>query len=305
MNYDITLLTERRYLQAKKGNPYTANVVLEDQLMVDALGAKGLRVNRVAWDDPHFDWSSTKYALFRAVWDYFDRLDEFRQWYQNTAKHTRFINSRALIDWNIDKHYLQELVTKGVNIPGTLFIEAGTATDLSSAIEEAKDRFNINSDEFVLKPCVAGGARHTYKFHYTERDNYHEVFKQLVAKEAMMLQEFQKNVVLEGEVSLMLFNGTYTHAILKQAKPGDFRVQDDYGGSVIPYSPNEEAIAFAKHAMLACPELPLYGRADMFKDNSGNWALAELEIFEPELWFRFYPEAAEVMAKKIKDTLFS
>ena len=216
----------------------------------------------------------------------------------------QFINSKALIDWNIDKHYLQELEEKGINIPNTLFIEAGTSTDLYSTLEEAKDDFNIHSGEFVLKPCIAGGARHTYKFNDAERDKYSAIFAKLIANEAMMLQEFQKNVVLEGEISLMFFNGTYTHAILKQAKAGDFRVQDDYGGSVTAYSPSEEAIAFGKKAMLACPELPLYGRADIFKDNVGKWALAELEIFEPELWFRFYPEAAQVMAKQIKDRLF-
>ena len=27
-------------------------------------------------------------------------------------------------------------------------------------------------------------------------------------------------------------NGIYTHAVLKKAKSGDFRVQDDFGGSV-------------------------------------------------------------------------
>lgn len=305
MKYDVTLLTDPRYLYPKEEDPYVDNVLVEDELVTNALVAEGLHVNRVAWDDPDFDWSSTRYALFRAVWDYFNRIDEFTEWYRNTAKSTRFINSKTLIDWNIDKHYLQELEDKEVTIANTLFIEKGTSTDLLDAITQLKDRFKLNSDEYVLKPCIAAGSRHTYKFHLSEWEAYATIFRDLIAREAMMLQEFQKNVVTEGEVSLMLFNGVYTHAILKQAKAGDFRVQDDYGGSVAPYTPEKEAIAFAKQAMNACPETPLYGRADIFKDNLGNWALAELEIFEPELWFRFCPEAAQVMAKQLKETLFS
>ena len=39
---------------------------------------------------------------------------------------------------------------------------------------------------------------------------------------------------------------------------------------------------------------------DIFKDNDGKWALAELEIFEPELWFRNRPEAALILAEIIK-----
>ena len=116
----------------------------------------------------------------------------------------------------------------------------------------------------------------------------------------MMLQEFQENIVSEGEMSLMLFDGEYSHAVLKIAKPGDFRVQDDYGGSVHDYKPSTAEIEFAKKVIHACPELPTYARVDIFKDNYGKWALAELEIFEPELWFRNRHEAASVLAGIIK-----
>src|SRR5690606_17364865 len=91
------------------------------------------------------------------------------------------------------------------------------------------------------------------------------------------------------------------HAVLKIAKPGDFRVQDDFGGSVHEYDPSKEQIAFAEKVVNAAPELPVYARVDMFKDNNGDWALAELEIFEPELWFRRNPKAAEILAQAVKE----
>ena len=305
MKFDVVILTDPRYLNPEKRNVYIENVLLEDQLVLEAFDTLGIKATRKAWDDPSFDWTNTKYALFRATWDYFDRFEEFSKWYQNTSKLTQFINSKELIDWNIDKHYLKELETKGVNIPNTIIVESGELLDLKEAIEKANSAFSTVCDDFVLKPCISGGARHTYKFHKSDWQKHNPIFKELVAHEAMMLQEFQHNIVSEGEISLMLFNGQYTHSVLKVAKSGDFRVQDDFGGSVHDYNPSKEQIEFAKSVVEAAPELPMYARVDIFKDNNGKWALAELEIFEPELWFRICPEAANTMAKAIYEKYFA
>lgn len=301
--FDITLLTDSKHLHPKEDDLLVSNVLKEDQLVADALKNEGLKVNRVSWDDPDFDWSSTKYALFRAVWDYFERYEEFSNWFKATAAKTTFINSQELINWNIDKHYLKDLNEKGVNIPKTLFVEKGENLSLLTALGKAKN-LGVNSDNFVLKPCVAGGARHTYRFHFSDWQKHDAIFRELISKEAMMVQEFQKNIVSEGEVSMMVFNGEYTHAVLKQAKKGDFRVQDDWGGTVHGYKPSQEEIDFSINAFEQCPEKPSYGRADIFKDNEGNIALAELEIFEPELWFRMHPEAATILAESIKKQFF-
>ena len=55
------------------------------------------------------------------------------------------------------------------------------------------------------------------------------------------------------------------------------------------------------HVVKACKELPLYARVDIFKDNNNRMALAELELVEPELWFRHHPNAAMILAEAIKD----
>ncbi len=300
MVYDVVVLTDSRYLSPEKDNIYVSNVILEDDLVLKALEKKGLSVTRKAWDDLKFDWKTAKYALFRATWDYFDRFDEFFKWFERTKKLTHFINSASLIQWNIDKHYLKDLEAKGVNIPNTLYIERGAKTNLAESIAKAKETLGFQSKDLVLKPCIAGGARHTYKFPEEQHKDLESIFRELIGKESLMLQEFQKNIVSEGEVSLMVFNGAYSHAVLKIAKPGDFRVQDDYGGTVHDYTPSNAEIEFATNAVHACTEIPAYSRVDIFMDNDGNWALAELEIFEPELWFRNHPEAADVLAGIIK-----
>lgn len=294
--FDVIVLTDHRYLK-DSDDPYKHNVYYEDALVVNALIAEGLYVDRKAWDDPNFDWSSTRTIMFRSTWDYFDRFEAFSKWLSAVTEQTTLINSEQLIRWNIDKHYLINIHAKGVHIPETEFIEVGTEVTLKEL------HHKLGWHATVIKPCISGAARHTYKLTLENLEQHEGIFKTLIEQEAMMLQPFQHHIVSEGEISMMVFNGQFTHAVLKQAKAGDFRVQDDFGGSIHTYIPTSNEIAFAEQAITACPELPLYARVDIFRDNAGQIAVSELELIEPELWFRRYPEATQILAKAVKEKL--
>jgi acyl carrier protein phosphodiesterase/glutathione synthase/RimK-type ligase-like ATP-grasp enzyme len=294
--FDCVVLTDQRYLNKGK-DQYTQNVYTEDDLVLKALKNEGLNATRLAWDDTNFDWSNTKTILFRTTWDYFDRFDEFSIWLENVSKQTLLLNSETIIRWNIDKHYLNDLKAKNIHIAETFFIEKNTTKTLKEIHK------SLNWKETVLKPCISGAARHTYKLNEENIEKHETIFKKLINKEALMLQPFQHNIVNKGEISLMVFNGTFTHAVLKKAKAGDFRVQDDFGGSVHDYKPTKDEITFAENAVKACIELPIYARVDVFEDNNGKIALSELELIEPELWFRKHPEAATILAKAISKLL--
>ena len=291
--YDCVILTDQRYLNDSKTDVYKHNVYYEDRLVYHALEELGLKTLRLAWDDLLFDWSTTKSVLFRTTWDYFDRFEEFSKWLEKVSKQTTLLNSDAIINWNIDKHYLLDLQKNGVHIAESHFIEQGSKVTLEQL------HHILNWENTVLKPCVSGSARHTYKLNLENLEKHEAIFQELISNEAMMLQPFQYNIVDKGEISMMVFNGEFTHAILKKAKAGDFRVQDDFGGSVHNYNPTKEEIEFAENCVNACFELPIYARVDIFEDNKGDIALSELELIEPELWFRHYPEAAKLLAKAV------
>lgn len=292
--YDVVILTDHRYVHPKEINEYNRTVLLEDKLVQKALEKLELKTHRISWDDVHFDWSSTHYALFRTTWDYYYRFQEFSKWLDKVSKETKLINSEQLIRWNIDKRYLKDLENKGVPIPPTVVIEKGSKTTLQTIHQQYQLK------DTVLKPVFSGSARHTYRLNKENLAHYEATFQELVAQESMLLQTFQHNIITEGEKSLMLFNCEYTHAVLKVAKRGDFRVQDDFGGSVHEYHPTEDEIAFAENAVNACDEKPIYARVDILNDNDGRIALVELELIEPELWFRHRPGAAEKLAIAIK-----
>ena len=132
--FDIVILTDNRYVNPTTTNWYIDQVLLEDQLLQTALEDKGLNVCKKDWADSNFDWTKTKYAIFRTTWDYFDRFDEFLSWLDQTKNKTTFINSAEVINWNIDKHYLQDLTTNNINIAPTLFIEKGDYAITDAAI---------------------------------------------------------------------------------------------------------------------------------------------------------------------------
>jgi glutathione synthase/RimK-type ligase-like ATP-grasp enzyme len=116
----------------------------------------------------------------------------------------------------------------------------------------------------------------------------------------MLLQEYLSDINLNGEISLIMIGGEYTHAVRKTAKKGDFRVQDDHGGKVNKYNAKESEIKFANKCLEACPYKTTYARVDIIYDNNNEPSLSELELIEPELWFRNNKNSAKLLANKIK-----
>lgn len=317
---DVVILTDKRYAgQPSSKGPvagYVDNLLLEDRLVADALRELGLDVDRRAWCDASMDWNRTRSAVFRTTWDYFDRWNEFSPWLENTARQTRLFNAPALVRWNLDKHYLQDLDRTGVVVVPTTYVDQGAHVPLSQAADAH------GWSKVVIKPAIAGGAVDTYLVNLQDdahvlspqppnQEHRETLWHNLVAKQDMLVQPFLTNVVRAGEVSLVWIDGKVTHGVLKQAKSGDFRVQDDHGGTVNLIDVDTEMASLAQGIMDQCLSLcsernwepPLYARVDVMRGEGGEWMLSELEMVEPELWFRFCPEAAHILAKAIKERL--
>ena len=299
MNYDVIVLTEEKYVNPPKTDWYVEQVLKEDQLVMDALERLNLKVAKKDWADPNFDWSTTKTILFRSTWDYFHRFSEFEPWLNKVSKLTKLINPAAQILWNMDKHYMQDLAEKGLPIVDGHYIKRG-ATESLTAIHQ-----KLGWTETGIKPTVSGAARHTYRLNPDNYAEHEALFSKLIRDEDFILQPFQKNVLTKGETSHVVIGGKYSHSILKMAKEGDYRVQDDHGGTIHDYAASESEIAFAEKAVATCDILPLYARVDVIWDNNDQLALIELELIEPELWFRENEFAADKLAATIKKVHFS
>jgi len=295
MTADVALLTERRYT-ATAADPddwYLGNILQEDGLLQAALERVGLSSVRVDWSRPDVDWSAFRCVVFRTTWDYFDRFDEFAAWLDRVEGQARLCNAGSTVRWNMDKHYLADLQARGVDVVPSRFIERGSPLSLHDWLDAT------GWDDAVVKPCVSGAARLTYRINRANASEVDAVVRPYLAAEAFLLQPFEAGVQRHGEDSLIVFGGRYSHAVKKLPKAGDFRVQDDHGGTVRPHQPTPEQIAMAERAMAACHPAPAYGRVDLVQGTAGRLAVMELELIEPELWMRLRPEAATAFAAAI------
>ncbi len=296
---DVALLTERRYTAptAAADDWYFGNILADDRHLQDALRASGLSSVRIDWSRPDVDWSQFRCAAFRSTWDYFDRFAEFSTWLDRIERQTRLCNDAVTVRWNADKHYLADLATRGVPVVPLRFLERGSADELPDILAAT------GWDDAIVKPCVSGAARHTYRVSRANAGDIDAIVRPLLTTESFIVQPFQTDVLTRGEVSLVAIDGRFSHAVRKVPARGDFRVQDDYGGTLHAHEPPAEEVELAERAVAACRPLPAYARVDAVRDNDGRFAVMELELIEPELWLRRHPPAASALADAIARTV--
>jgi glutathione synthase/RimK-type ligase-like ATP-grasp enzyme len=98
----------------------------------------------------------------------------------------------------------------------------------------------------------------------------------------------------------MLFDGEYSHAVVKRPKSGDFRVQEYHGGvTTACNAPPTGAIQLAQQALAAAPVRTAYARVDIIPDDEGTLRIMELELIEPSLFLDHAPDAGRAFTRSI------
>ena len=196
-------------------------------------------------------------------------------------------NPVPLLRWNSDKRYLAELGERGIGVIPTRLVEALD----EAALADARADYG---DTLVVKPPVSAAADGTFKIGASD-----PVPDDALGR-TMMVQPFISSVADEGEYSIMIFGGRFSHAIVKRPKAGDYRVQPHLGGSESRCDPPAGAIELARAALAAAPATATYARVDMVRDEAGNLAVIELELIEPALWLQHAPDGGASFAEAVK-----
>lgn len=243
----------------------------------EALSRGGIEVEPRSWKDPG-DLSGFDLVMPLVAWGYHFEPERWHALLDRLeAEGPKVLNPVPLLRWNSDKRYLAELGRKGIAVIPTRIAEQLD----EAALAEARAEFG---EELVIKPPVSASADGTHRL------QPHEPLPDESRGRAMMIQPFLRSVAEEGEYSIMLFNGEYSHAIVKRPKAGDYRVQPHLGGSEQPCTPPPGSIDLAKAALAAAPAEAAYARVDMIRDGSGALAIIELELIEPALWLQHAPD---------------
>ena len=252
-----------------------------------ALTAAGIVVEPRQWTDPG-DLAAFDVVLPLVAWGYhlqhprwlalLDRME---------AERVAVINPVPLLRWNSDKSYLAELGAAGVPTVATIAVE--TLDD--AALDAARGAFA--TDVVVIKPPVSASADGTFRLARGEPLPIGARGKR------MLIQPYLPGIARDGEYSLMLFGGDYSHAIVKRPKPGDFRVQPHLGGTDTACRAPDGGIELARAALAAAPAPATYARVDMIADEEGVLRIMELELIEPALWLDHAPDGGRMFVAAI------
>ena len=201
------------------------------------------------------------------------------------------LNPVPLLRWNSDKCYLAELADKGLPVVPTLLVEAID----EAALDEARTDFG---ETLVIKPPVSAAADGTHLLRPGDP------LPEAARGQAMMVQPYLPSVAEEGEYSLLLFGGRFSHAIVKRPKPGDYRVQPHLGGREEPCPAPDDAVEIAEAALAAAPAAAAYARVDLVRGLDGKLAVIELELIEPSLWLEHAPDGGDSFVEAIRAAAF-
>jgi glutathione synthase/RimK-type ligase-like ATP-grasp enzyme len=272
------------------------NLTDDDRFLLGPLVDRGIQAEPAVWNDPSHDWSSNGAVVIRSCWDYHFRPEGFLRWIADLeAANIPIFNRAPLIRWNADKTYLRDLEARNIAIVPTFWAEDNGAIRLEDKLRE------FDWPKAVVKPRISATAYRTQLVTAADAAVAQPLFDDLRRGPGVMLQKFMDSIASEGEWSVIFFDGAFSHAVLKKPKPGDFRVQSDFGGSAQLTEPPEHVLSSATQAVEAVAPT-LYARVDGVVDE-GKFRLMELELIEPALFLGDHPQAPARFANAIAGAL--
>ncbi len=257
-------------------------------LALPAMAARGVTAEVVCWDDGDVDWASYELVLLRSAWDYVPRFAEFMTWARRISALTRLLPPLEVIERNTDKRYLRDLHRAGIPIVPTHWLEPGSEASGSALVR-------LGWSRVVVKPAISSGSRDTIVT--TDMAEAAEHAAQILAGgRPVLVQPYLDAVDHAGEVSVVVIDGTPSHAIRKVPT----LTVGGYGDASEAVELAPDLLAAVERVLAAEPlaeGLP-FVRVDVVHDGT-DWLVMELELTEPLLFLGYAGGAAERFAAAV------
>ena len=262
-------------------------ITVSDRLYAEALERRGFSVVGAPWDGPRTAFDGAAAVVIRSTWGYYRASDAFRDWTEAMAAASRLFNPIGLVRWNLRKDYIGKLAAASVRVPQTHFV-ACTVETIDKVFAET------GWSRAVVKPLTGASG---YSVELVAREGIAGAVSRLAAEaraSGVLVQEFLPEIA-DGELSLVYFDGIFSHAVRKRPPQGEFRVNSRFGATRSAERPSRAVMEQGAAALRTLPELPLYARVDgVVRD--GQLIVIEVEVLEPALFLDFDPGSAERFA---------
>ena len=270
--------------------------------LTDALVALGPEVVSVPWEEPDVDWLASDLVLIRSPWNYSDRPAEFRRWLSARRDCANFHNPVAVIEWNIEKRYLEDLESAGVRVVPTRF--CGDMRSFDEAVEA------IDAAEIVVKPSMSAGSRRTGRFERRSIAARGLAERILDHGFEVMVQPHLRSVDREGEIGTVFIDGERSHSFRKGPilEPEGAFVGGSYREDITAVTIPEDIAELVDQChrviernlhttgRLDRDAHLLVARIDVVRLDDGRPAVLEAELFEPSLFVDTAPGSADRFA---------
>lgn len=265
----------------------SSDLTVSDRLYADALERRGYSVIGAPWEGPRDAFAGAAAVVIRATWGYYRTLQAFREWTETMARTTRLFNSIDLIHWNLRKDYVGKLETAGIRVPRSHIVACDAAVIEKVFAEEGWDRA-------VVKPATGASGHSVELLQRATLAGQVTNLSPEARASGVVVQEFLPEIA-EGELSLVYFDGAFSHAIRKRPPPGEFRSNSRYGPTRSAEAPPRAVTEQGAACLAVLPEMPLYARIDGVMRGDALIVI-EVEVLEPALFMEFDPPSAERFA---------
>jgi glutathione synthase/RimK-type ligase-like ATP-grasp enzyme len=272
-------------------------VTADDAFAVRALVSLGIDVVGIPWDQENIDWGEFEAVVLRSCWDYFHRPSQFLSWIDRLhSQGINLLNEHDIVRWNAEKTYLKDLMRAGAPVVPTVYAAKDQRSLIADVLREQ------GWERAAIKPTVSGTSLHTWVSSPATEGQDQQRLDELLKERGMMLQKYLPEIETEGELSLIYFDSEFSHAIRKVPRPGDFRVQSDFGGTWTSVNPDRDVLRQADEVVRVSGRDSVYARVDGVI-HEGKFLLMELEMIEPDLFLESNAEAPMRFARAIQGRL--
>jgi hypothetical protein len=189
----------------------------------------------------------------------------------------------------------------------TEWISRGDGTELGAVLRRR------GWNRAVVKPSVGATAFRTYLTSAEETCRHGTLLSDVHSQGDALVQPYLSQVGRDGEWSFIYLDDgagalAFSHAVVKRSAAGDFRVQDEFGGTVERVTPPagllRQATVAAAAVRRVAPGPLLYARLDgVVSDGAhapgGSLLLMEVELIEPLLFLAYAAGAADRFAAAV------
>jgi hypothetical protein len=283
---------------------------VDQPLLHAALSARGVPHDLVIWDDPACDWDRYSMILVRSTWDYTERPEEYLVWTASVAD--RLHNPAAVIAWNTDKVYLDELQHVGLPVIPTEFITPAESAGIDAMVTGVLAMAQSFGDRpgLVIKPTISAGSKNTSR-HHEPASACAEIGRLLDEGHTLMVQPYIAGIDEDAETGAVFIEHNFSHGFAKapmltvEGRPPEPDRRHFVREQVTARQPSASQLEVAERVAAWTKQRfgqLLYQRIDMVPGPEGPLVI-ELELIEPSLFLTVAPDAANHFAVAVERRL--